>query len=156
MRKPLGVVALASALLTVTVAGSLVARADRIPATAAATPIITTVDGSPGAGPMLDVPQSPIAVSLEGSQLLVVDDQWGPESPPPIGVALPDVIREIDLSTGIERVVAGSDTLDAGFGGDGGPASKALLNEASAVAGDAAGNIYIADTGNNRIRKAIR
>ena len=46
---------------------------------------------------------------------------------------------------------AGNQT--AGFAGDGGAASKAQLNKPTSVAGDAAGNIYIADTNNSRIRK---
>ena len=37
--------------------------------------------------------------------------------------------------------------------GDGGPATKATLSLAAGVSVDSAGNIYIADTGNNRIRK---
>jgi sugar lactone lactonase YvrE len=40
-----------------------------------------------------------------------------------------------------------------GFSGDGGPASSARLNQPADVATDASGNVYIADTGNNRIRK---
>ena len=43
----------------------------------------------------------------------------------------------------------------AGFAGDDGPATQALLNSPLAVAFDAAGNLYIADAGNNRIRKVF-
>ena len=40
-----------------------------------------------------------------------------------------------------------------GFGGDGGPAGLAQLNTPTNIAFDAAGNLYIADTVNDRIRK---
>jgi hypothetical protein len=39
------------------------------------------------------------------------------------------------------------------YGGDGGPATSALFNRPSRVAVDAGGNLFIADTGNNRLRK---
>src|SRR5689334_23008291 len=41
----------------------------------------------------------------------------------------------------------------AGFSGDGGPASEAGLNMPGSVAVDAKGNVYIADWQNERIRK---
>ena len=40
----------------------------------------------------------------------------------------------------------------AGFSGDGGPATKARLNQPQSVAVDGAGNLLIADTGNDRVR----
>ena len=52
--------------------------------------------------------------------------------------------------SGVLTLVAGNSR--AGFSGDGAPAVTAQLNGPQGVAVDAAGNIYIADTGNNRVR----
>jgi sugar lactone lactonase YvrE len=52
---------------------------------------------------------------------------------------------------GIISTVAGNGTL--GYSGNGGPATQASLNYPRGVFGDTAGNIYIADTDNNVIRK---
>jgi len=54
-------------------------------------------------------------------------------------------------SGGLIATVAGNGT--AGFSGDGGPAISAQINHAEGIAVDSAGNLYIADTLNNRIRK---
>jgi sugar lactone lactonase YvrE len=51
-------------------------------------------------------------------------------------------------------VIAG--TGEAGFGGDGGPATKAQLNAPHDLLFDAAGNLVIADSGNHRIRRIDR
>ncbi|HEX5000693.1 MAG TPA: hypothetical protein VFY29_20890 [Terriglobia bacterium] len=51
---------------------------------------------------------------------------------------------------GVITTVAGTGT--AGFSGDEGPAASAQLNGPEAVAFDAAGNLYIADAANNRVR----
>ena len=59
-------------------------------------------------------------------------------------------IRKVG-SDGKINAFAGSGNL--GYAGDGGPAVNAYLNRPEALAIDAAGNIYIADTGNHRIRK---
>jgi sugar lactone lactonase YvrE len=53
-------------------------------------------------------------------------------------------------SGGSATVVAG--LTNSGFSGDGGLATNAQLNFPNAVAVDSAGNIYVADTNNNRIR----
>ncbi|HEV3201474.1 MAG TPA: hypothetical protein VGZ73_26425 [Bryobacteraceae bacterium] len=55
------------------------------------------------------------------------------------------------VSGGTITTVVGNGTL--GFAGDGGPAISASLNLPQGVAVDAAGNLYIADSGNNRVRK---
>lgn len=59
-------------------------------------------------------------------------------------------IRKVTAS-GIITTVAGNDTQ--GYAGDGGQAASAELNDPSGVAVDSSGNLYIADYGNNRIRK---
>jgi sugar lactone lactonase YvrE len=58
-------------------------------------------------------------------------------------------VRKVEVSTGQISTVAGT---TKGYGGDGGPATDALLDQPSGVAIDAVGNIYITDTNNNRIR----
>ncbi|HUA58933.1 MAG TPA: hypothetical protein VML19_09280 [Verrucomicrobiae bacterium] len=52
---------------------------------------------------------------------------------------------------GIITTIAG--TGIAGFSGDGGPAASAQLNLPYGLAADLAGNLYIADLGNNRVRR---
>lgn len=59
-------------------------------------------------------------------------------------------VRMVSLATGIITTVAGN---GLGFGGDGGPATAALLTQPARVTKDAAGNLYIADVANQRIRK---
>ena len=59
-------------------------------------------------------------------------------------------IRKID-PTGIITTIAGTGT--AGDMGDGGTATNAQLNFPKAVAVDSVGNVYVADSENNRIRK---
>jgi len=60
-------------------------------------------------------------------------------------------IRKITIATGYISTVAGNGS--SGFAGDGAAATSAEISNPNAVAVDPSGNIYIADTGNNRIRK---
>jgi len=69
-----------------------------------------------------------------------------------VAVAAPGQNRVYRLdSLGRATVLAGSGRV--GFRGDGGRATLAMLNAPSALAVDAQGNLYIADTGNNRVRR---
>lgn len=61
-----------------------------------------------------------------------------------------NVIRKIDKSGNITTFAG---IGNAAYSGDGGPAVSARLNNPEGVATDSAGNVYIADGGNNRIRK---
>jgi streptogramin lyase len=60
-------------------------------------------------------------------------------------------VRRFDPATGSLAIVAGIGT--AAFTGDGGPATQATLSAAQDVARGADGALYVADTGNGRVRR---
>ena len=91
-------------------------------------------DGNPATGAQLSGPQG-LAVDSAGN-LYIADTQNH---------------RVRKVAGGAISTVAGSGT--AGFGGDGAAAGSAQLNAPFGVAVDAAGNLYIAEFGNNRVRK---
>jgi len=117
--------------------------------------VITTVAGSGPTGPKgggfsgdngpaveaeLCFPTS-VAVSADGS--IFVSDSRNHR------------IRRISPE-GVITTVAGSGPVGpsgGGFGCDGGPATSALLNNPRGVVLDKLGNLYIADTGNHRVRR---
>jgi sugar lactone lactonase YvrE len=60
-------------------------------------------------------------------------------------------IRRVDARSGVITTIAGNG--EAGYGGDGGPAIKAALNQPYGIAVDRAGNIFVADRLNARVRR---
>jgi sugar lactone lactonase YvrE len=119
---------------------------------AASTGIITTVAGTGTAGDQGDKGQaasanlnSPLGVTVDIAGNLYIADTANQK------------IRKVDMSTGVITTVAGDGfTSSGGFGGysgDNGPATAAELNLPYAVAFDAAGNMYIPDSANNRVRE---
>lgn len=60
------------------------------------------------------------------------------------------VVRRIDAKTGVISTIAG--TGEAGYGGDGGPATKAQMRSPHSIALDGRGKLYVADILNHRVR----
>ncbi|HST25025.1 MAG TPA: PKD domain-containing protein [Gaiellaceae bacterium] len=106
--------------------------------------IITTVAGTGTPGYSGDGGQAtsaqlqyPVGVAVDTQGSLYIADSGN------------NRIRKV--SGGIITTVAGAGT--AGYSGDGGPAASAQLQSPDSVAVDAQGNLYIADSGNHRVRK---
>jgi uncharacterized protein (TIGR03437 family) len=100
-------------------------------------------DGVPATEAVLARPEK-IAVDAEGNLFIAAGDL---ESLLP-GTLL---IRRVNRSDGIIETVAGNG--NPGFSGDGGPATATSLHTPRSIAVDSAGNLFIADTFNVRIRK---
>lgn len=94
-------------------------------------------DAGAAAAAMLDLPQG---VFLDGTGVVYIADTGN------------QVVRSVALDGTISTVV-GTQASVGGFGGDGGNAVGSLLNAPVGGAVDAAGNLYIADRDNGRIRK---
>jgi len=80
----------------------------------------------------------------------IAADRWGN-----IYTAEPThhVVRRIDHANGTVTIIAG--TGQAGYSGDGGPATQALLDYPTGVALDRAGNVFIGDSGNARVVRRV-
>jgi sugar lactone lactonase YvrE len=116
-----------------------------------ATGLITTVAGNGTAGFRGDQ-GSAISASLNASEAVALDASGNYLF---IADTANHRIRQVDRSTGNITTIAGSGS-SGNFAGDGGPATQARLNRPTGVAVDEAGNFYIADTFNHRIRRVDR
>jgi hypothetical protein len=93
-------------------------------------------DGIPATTASLTTPES---IAVDGSGNVFIAEFFGHR------------VRKVSAATGLITTVAGTGTQ--GYNGDGIPATTAQLYRPWGVALDAAGNLYIADTYNYRIRK---
>lgn len=110
-----------------------------------ATGVITTVAGTGSAGFNGDARQA-VTAQLNGP--------WSVAAASDGSFYIADLtnnrVRRVDANGFIETVAG---TGDRSFTGDGSPASAATLNAPASVVLDPARNVYIADSGNNRVRK---
>ncbi len=119
---------------------------NRIRKVDALTGIITTFagggsslgDGGAAAAAQLNWPSG---AALDGSGNLYIADSFNHR------------IRRVDASTGIITTVAGTGTSGYRASDDGAAATSAQINTPLGVTLDGSGNLYIADTNNNRIRR---
>lgn len=93
-------------------------------------------DGGPATDAVL---QQPTAVALDAAGNLYIAETHA------------NLVRKVSLATGMISTVAGTGT--AGYSGDDNAATSAALNAPAGITANAVGDLFIADTGNNVIRR---
>jgi sugar lactone lactonase YvrE len=131
------VVPVAALLFAVALAAPRVPTAS---AAAAAGPQVSTVIGGTGLGPGTAIAQDPVAVATTPSGALDIGD----------GTLM--VVRTLAPSGTESTLACAGNIATLGYGGDGGPATDASCNTPDGLVTDAAGDTYLADDQNNRIR----
>jgi uncharacterized protein (TIGR03437 family) len=143
-------------IATVVGGGSTVPSQQPVPAAQAR--LVTPIGVAVNTAGNLFIADTTQLTELTGSNLVALtgtgDSPWGVavDSSGNIYIAESglNIIRRISPGGGISTF-AGNGT--AGYSGDGGPATSAELQNPFAVAVDAAGNVYIADSANSVVRK---
>jgi uncharacterized protein (TIGR03437 family) len=92
-------------------------------------------DGGPATGASLS---SPSGIAIDSAGNVYIADTRN------------DCVRKVTVDGIISRVAG---TGRTGYSGDGGPATSAAMNSPEGIVLDSAGNLYIADVSNSRIRK---
>jgi uncharacterized protein (TIGR03437 family) len=103
-------------------------------------------DHVPGAGAPL---RGAVAIAIDTSGNLYICETGSAPSPHQLGSSA--VLRKIAAGTGVLTTIAGDGVTT--YPNDGQPAVQVMLQSPASVAVDAAGNVYIAEQGLNRIRK---
>jgi sugar lactone lactonase YvrE len=132
---------IATAFISGTGGGPLATLSPGIFSTVAGTGIsgyLAAQDGGPATSAKL---YSPFAVAVDAAGNLYIADTNN------------ERIRKVTAATGVITTVAGNGTAGYVPAQDGGPATSAEIYGPEGVAVDGAGNIYIADSNNNRVRK---
>ena len=109
---------------------------------------------TPACAPTATVSCNPLAVKFTSKPRGVYADPLGNVFIAGTGT---NQVLEVKISDGLMHLIAGSGTATspAGASSDGPNALTATLDGPRAIATDGAGNVYIADTTNNRIREVV-
>ena len=131
----------------------------RIRLVTASSGVITTVVGNGTAGFLGDacgvncgtVVETAVNSEISGPDTVIVDSKGNIY----IADTANDVVRLVPAGGASISTYAGQNSLGFGFSGDGGLATVAQLDGPAGLALDSAGNLFISDNKNNRIRKVI-
>ncbi len=98
-------------------------------------------DGGPAREALLNVC---LKIALDPAQNLLITDNGN------------NVIRQVTSNDQLISTIVGSFPGEAGYEGDGGSATDALVSNPQGIALDAEGDLFISDTQNNTIRRVSR